>query len=143
MSKFNKNDKITRSSGDAKWARIGFKAVVLDDNMYLDALGEVNEIIDDYWELATPKWTIYNNTLPWSDLNDKQKCKMLLAGYEKIKFTCNKLDVYGPLAFNNKSGIYQSVKPASTMAELFVADIAGCTWNDLAPTVIAKGWVKL
>jgi hypothetical protein len=52
MNKFKEGDGIVRASMDARWARIGFKATVLCGNMYLDALGKINEIIDDYWELA-------------------------------------------------------------------------------------------
>jgi hypothetical protein len=52
MNKFKEGDGIVRASMDARWARIGFKATVLCGNMYLDALGKINDIIDDYWELA-------------------------------------------------------------------------------------------
>jgi hypothetical protein len=143
MSKFNKNDKITRSSMDARWARIGFKAVVLDGNMYLDALGEVNEIIDDYWELATPKWTIYNNTLPWSDLSDKQKGKLLLAQNNKLKF--EDFTSSGPTMPFSKKWVYVVEKPEPTTAELFFTD-----WHEtdvhlvkeFSEYMIGKGWVK-
>jgi hypothetical protein len=128
---------------DARWARIGFKAVVLDGNMYLDALGEVNEIIDDYWELATPKWTIYNNTLPWSDLSDKQKGKLLLAQNNKLKF--EDFTSSGPTMPFSKKWVYVVEKPEPTTAELFFTD-----WHEtdvhlvkeFSEYMIGKGWVK-
>jgi hypothetical protein len=146
MSKFNKNDKITRSSMDAKWARIGFKAVVLDGNMYLDALGEVNEIIDDYWELATPKWTIYNNTLPWSDLSDKQKGKMLLANNQGITICIDGYIKDRPYFMMDNSKYKaikkEPVKPEPTMETVFAND----WFNECGQSpknMVAKGWVKL
>jgi hypothetical protein len=96
-----------------------------------------------------PKWSIYNNTLPWSELSDKQKGKLLLASHSKIKFNCNKLDVWGDAAFNNINGIYtaqyiEPVKPEPTMEEMFKKD-----WHDLLfvdgkfeQQIIARGWKK-
>jgi hypothetical protein len=93
-------------------------------------------------QLLKPKWTIYNNTLPWSDLSDKQKGKMLLAAHKGIGFGGTDKPT-----FNNQHYPYQAkeVKPEPTMAELFVID-----WHetdvhllkDFSEHMIAKGWVK-
>jgi hypothetical protein len=96
------------------------------------------------------KWSIYNNTQPWSELSDKQKGKLLLAAHAKIRFTCNKLDVFGDVAFNNKGGIYNAqyielVKPEPTMEELFDADSESFDFRgsgDFPEYMIAKGWTK-
>jgi hypothetical protein len=97
-------------------------------------------------ELVKPKWTIYNNTQPWSQLSDKQKGKLLLASHSKIKFTCNKVYVSWDVAFNNKGGIYialEPVKPEPTMAELFKKDWYDCFCDeDKYEQMIAKGWNK-
>ena len=90
------------------------------------------------------KWTIYNNTLPWLSLSNKQKGKILLAHNEGLQI--KKVNMkYDTRLFKNRDAVYQvinTVKPEPTMEELFMIDIMGCTWNDLASTIIAKGWVK-
>jgi hypothetical protein len=110
--------------------------------------GNNNPTIVTYTEmmqLLKPKWTIYNNTLPWSELSDKQKGKMLLAQNNKLKF--ESFTSSGPTMPFSKGWVYvvekpEPVKPEPTMEELFMVDTMGCTWNDLASTIIAKGWVK-
>jgi hypothetical protein len=100
--------------------------------------------------MSNTKWTIYNNTLPWSDLSDKQKGKLLLAAHAKIRFTCNELDVFGDVAFNNEGVIYKAqyikpVKPEPTMAELFKDDWFECLSSgrgEQHEKMILKGWVK-
>jgi hypothetical protein len=97
-------------------------------------------------ELCKPKWTIYNNTLPWSDLSDKQKGKLLLSAHNNNAVHVDATYINNP-SFDDNEGVYcavnpKPVKPDPTMAELFMVDTMGCTWNDLASTIITKGWVK-
>jgi hypothetical protein len=98
-----------------------------------------------------PKWTIYNNTLPWSELSDKQKGQFLLASHEGVRMSYLGVLLESP---SFKSGelvntsVYiarELVKSEPTMAELFVSD-----WKeqeniykkDVAEYMIAKGWKK-
>jgi hypothetical protein len=95
------------------------------------------------------KWSIYNNTLPWSQLSDKQKGKLLLAGHNGITISMRSVIFFKP-AFDDGSAIYKAIKPETvkpepTMAELLTLDILSCSGflrphdvNDL----IAKGWTK-
>jgi hypothetical protein len=119
---------------------------------FVKMVGELN-IMCCWHNLANikhaEKWSIYNNTLPWSQLSDKQKGKLLLAAHAKIRFTCNKLDVFGDVAFNNKGGIYNAqyielVKPEPTMEELFLIDWKDClcVGGKQEQKMIAKGWTK-
>ncbi len=154
MRKFKVGDEILRVSTKTGWAHIGYTAIVLEGYQYLGKDFCVKRIFDHQWELvqeaAKPKWTIYNNTLPWSELSDKQKGKLLLASHSKIKFTCNKVYISWDVAFNNEGGIYNAqyielVKPAPTMAELFESDWRICsasgTYN-MWSKMIDKGWKK-
>jgi hypothetical protein len=150
MSKFNIGDKIVRISDFNKSTTPeGYITYVMKGDKYIAKDYSVKFIHDFLWELVPQdiktKWSIYNNTLPWSKLSDKQKGKLLLASHSKIKFTCNKVYVSWDVAFNNEGGIYNAqyielVKPEPTMAELFVAD-----WFDgglSSDNMIAKGWTK-
>jgi hypothetical protein len=130
MRKFKVGDEIVRVDTKASWAHIGYTAAVLEGYQYLGKDFCVKRIFDHQWELvqeaAKSKWTIYNNTLPWSDLSDKKKGKLMVAAHAKIRFTCNKLDVFGDVAFNEEGGIYKAqyiepVKPEPTMEEKFNA----------------------
>jgi hypothetical protein len=92
------------------------------------------------------KWTIYNNTLPWSELSDKQKGKMLLANHSGIEIKgVGILSLQKPVKFNVDTFIYFAKKPERTMAELFALDIMSSsgflTTHDIND-LIAKGWVK-
>jgi hypothetical protein len=150
MRKFKVGDEIVRVSVDTSWAHIGYKATVLENYEYLCKDGEYTPINDGQWELVKPKWTIYNNDKAWQDLSDKQKGKLLLAAHAKIIFTCNELDVYGDVQFNNEGAIYKAikpepVKPKPTMAELFMADVSECNTGllkHIPEPMIAKGWTK-
>ena len=112
------------------------------------------------WKTINPKWTIYNNTLPWSELSDKQKGKLLVANVEDIPI-CRVVKAWlGQDAFINnvKIGNYdvyiyraqpKPVKPEPTMAELFIDDYRKCTVSyafsngaAVATQMISKGWVK-
>jgi hypothetical protein len=100
-------------------------------------------------EIAKPKWTIYNNTLPWSDLSDKQKGKMLLGDHEGIKFTIDNV-AFIRVGFVGENSVYKAqyiepVKPEPTMAELFMADLSECNTGllkHIPEPMIAKGWTK-
>ncbi len=154
MNKFKVGDEIVRVNTKASWAHIGYTATVLEGHQYLGKDFCVKRIFDHQWELvqeaAKPKWTIYNNTLPWSQLSDKKKGKLLLAAHAKIRFTCDKLDVFGDVAFNNEGGIYNAqyielVKPEPTMAVLFNSDSVDFDFRrstDFPEYMIAKGWTK-
>jgi hypothetical protein len=142
MSKFKVGNEIVCIKSPPCGAEVGFKAIVDDGYCYETPSGERKAVFNDYWELAKPKWTIYNNTLPWSDLSDKQKGKMLLADHNGKSFGGTHKTV-----FNNPCHPYQA-KPEPTMAELFLADwgdIAGVEMDgyfNFAGKIIAKGWVK-
>jgi hypothetical protein len=110
----------------------------------LDGLSD-GWINDEDVKLVVPKWSIYNNDLPWKKLSNKQKGKMLLAAHEKVPFCgCgNELPI-----FNLDSQVYVAIKPEPvkpTMAELFVSD-----WTEqdsfykinVANHMITKGWTK-
>jgi hypothetical protein len=103
-----------------------------------------------------PKWSIYNNTLPWEDLSDKQKGKLLLANINDVAICMVVKSLRGDDTFINNVKIDNSsvcvyraqpkpVKLEPTMAELFVLD-----WEeqksfykkDVAEHMIAKGWKK-
>jgi hypothetical protein len=100
------------------------------------------------WKTINPKWTIYNNTLPWSELSDKQKGKMLLARHCENLFTSNHTDIACYPKFSGLETTYQAVepvKPEPTMAELFEIDwksIPQCDGWEEINSMIAKGWVK-
>ena len=154
MNKFKAGDEIVRTKMNSEWAPMGFKSVVfnkVDDesSYYLDVRGDSQYVVDKNWELAKPKWTIYNNTLPWPQLSDKQKGKLLLAAHAKIRFTCNEIDIFGDVAFNNEGVIYKAqyiepVKPEPTMEEVFESDWYDCSQitGDCAGQMIDKGWNK-
>ena len=98
-------------------------------------------------ELAAPRWSIYNNDLPWEKLSDKQKGKLLLAAHSGVKFEGV---VRNPPTFDCEKSPYtaikpEPVKPEPTMAELFVADWPAHDTGILdicADKMIAKGWNK-
>tara|TARA_R110000822_G_scaffold122911_2_gene257204 strand:- start:7 stop:516 length:510 start_codon:yes stop_codon:yes gene_type:complete len=100
--------------------------------------------------VLAPKWSIYNNDLPWEKLSNKQKGKLLLAAHAKMKFTCNNLDIYGDVCFNYNYAVYKAikpepVKPEPTMAELFDADADSFDFRrslEFPEFMIAKGWNK-
>jgi hypothetical protein len=154
MSKFKVGDDV-KVIGLSKLLHPGVKigdvrtvTATCSNGVQLDGFSD-GWVYDIHIETLKPKWSIYNNTLPWSQLSDKQKGKMLLARNSKIKFTCNKVYVSWDVAFNNEGGIYKAqyiepVKPEPTMTQLFVKD-----WNEVcdntiigANKMIARGWTK-
>jgi hypothetical protein len=147
MSKFKVGDKIIRTSQGTCWAPIGYKTTVLEGYKYKDKNSSIlTDIVESIWELAKVKWTIYNNTLPWSELSDKQKGKMLLARHCENLFTSNHTDIACYPKFSCLETTYQAVKPVkpeSTMEELFKGDWYDCLANGgKYEQMIAKGWVK-
>jgi hypothetical protein len=125
---------------------------------FVKMVGELN-IMCCWHNLANikhaEKWSIYNNTLPWSQLSDKQKGKLLLANINDIAICMVAKSLRGDETFINNVEIdkgdvcvYRAqpkpVKPEPTMAELFKKD-----WRDLLcvdgkfeQQMIAKGWTK-
>jgi hypothetical protein len=153
--------------------KVGHKIVVLARNSTLNNEIKINDIrtvtdtqsdgveldsIADGWvhdvdiELASkiikPKWTIYNNKLPWSELSDKQKGKLLLAGHNGITISMKNGIFFKP-AFDDGSAIYKAIKPETakpepTMAELFLIDWQDClcVGGKQEQNMISKGWTK-
>jgi hypothetical protein len=154
MNKFKVGDKIVRVNVDTNWAPLGYKTTVLESYEYMGADSEVTPINDCNWEIAKPKWTIYNNTLPWSELSDKQKGKLLLAKLNGIALCIVVKSLQGGDTFIDNIGIIHSrgqcvyraqpepIKPELTMETVFAND----WFNECGQSpknMIAKGWVKL
>jgi hypothetical protein len=157
MSKFKVGDEIVRINNLRHDIKIGFKTIVEPHYYYMAPTGEFIKIIDKNWKLSKPKWTIYNNTLPWSDLSDKQKGKLLLAKLNGIALCIVVKSLQGGDTFIDNIGIIHSrgqcvyraqlepVKPEPTTAELFFTD-----WHEtdvhlvkeFSEYMIGKGWVK-
>jgi hypothetical protein len=151
MNKFKAGNEIVRINNLRDDIKIGFKTIVRAGYCYKTPLGQLVDIIDRNWELANPKWTIYNNTLPWSELSDKQKGKLLLAGNEGVEMTLDG-DIVNDAAFKCKKGVYKAikpepvkpepVKPESKMANLLMVDLSQCQDGDLISHLINRGWTK-
>jgi hypothetical protein len=99
------------------------------------------------------KWSIYNNTLPWSELSDKQKGKLLLANINDVAICMVAKSLRGDETFINNVEIdkgdvcvYRAqpkpVKPEPTMEELFHSDFYDLKAGSVAIQMIAKGWTK-
>ncbi|MFQ3208774.1 MAG: hypothetical protein ACI9HU_000253 [Colwellia sp.] len=162
MSKFKVGDRIritvNPSENCNSLLRVGDVGII--DKFYLNAAGEEVSasmacdlrVIGCFHklgsiELAKPKWTIYNNTLPWSDLSDKQKGKLLLSAHNNNNsIKLDEVIIYSPSFDDDGLGVYQAVepvKPEPTMAKLFAVDYHECPEAcDLPEFMIAKGWVK-
>jgi hypothetical protein len=157
MRKFNVGEEVKVVEITLAYAgnlKVGDTAIIkkfqLNKNRFVMLVGDdsnaycwhdVNNI-----EIAKPKWTIYNNTLPWSQLSDNQKGKMLLAAHQKMLFIGAGLQVTGVALNNAVYKVEEVAKPEPTMAELFLVD-----WQDTVGTempehfadkIIAKGWTK-
>ena len=163
MSKFKAGDEIVivkKTRGYVGNLKVGDTAVV--DELYFNPISKVKtsarmlcdknkeccfHLLENI-ELLKPKWTIYNNTLQWSELSDKQKGKMLLARYRENLFTSNHTAYAGYADFSCSETIYKAVepvKPEPTMAELFDADANSFDFRrsfDFPEFMITKGWVK-
>ena len=152
MRKFKVGDEILRVSTKTGWAHIGYTAIVLEGYQYLGKDFCIKNIAEHQWELlqkaAKPKWSIYNNTLPWSQLSDKQKGKLLLAAHNDTTISVGNIGIIFKPAFDDGDTIYialEPVKPEPTMAELFTSDwkeFSTGLLSELAPKMIAEGWTK-
>jgi hypothetical protein len=154
MSRFKVGNEVKvigiNSTSNAK-IKIGDTRVVTDicsSGVELDSI-EFGWVHDYDVELVNPKWTIYNNTLPWKELSDEQKGKMLLAAHGKVLFKIGKSGVIlDSVGFSTSHTVYQAVetvKPEPTMAELFDADADSFDFRrskDFPEYMIDKGWVK-
>ena len=148
MSKFKEGDEIVRINDLRTDIKIGFKTVVRNGYCYKTPTGELVSIINKNWELVKPKWSIYNNTLPWSQLSDKQKGKLLLGRHTKLRFTVGSYD-FDNVLFDDVGLVYKAIKPEPpnpepTMAELFLIDWHDClcVGGKQEQKMIAKGWTK-
>ena len=157
MSKFNAGDKIVRVNKDSPWAPIGYETTVLKNGKYKDSDSSCKTgIVDEWWELVAPKWSRYNNDLPWEKLSNKKKGEFLLAELDgspmniiakspsggDLFIRCEKIN-------SSESVVYRArpepVKPAPTMEELFIADWKDRLMGNLeesAEHMIDKGWTK-
>jgi hypothetical protein len=144
MRKFKVGDEIVRVSVETSWAHIGYKSTVLENYVYLCKDGEYTPINDGQWELAKPKWTIYNNAIPWGKLTNVKKGEMLLANHSGIEIKgVGFLSITQPVIFDCEHIAYFAVKPEPTMEDLFNADCSESnTRFSLAKQMIAKGWNK-
>ena len=104
-------------------------------------------VYDIHIETLKTKWSIYNNTLPWSQLSDKQKGKLLLAAHNDTTISVGNIGIIFKPAFDDGDTIYialEPVKPEPTMAELFLIDWQDClcVGGKQEQKMIAKGWTK-
>ena len=147
MNEFKAGNEVVRVKQGVDWAPLGYKTTVLKHNKFKDKDGNYRSgIFKDHWDMVKPKWSIYNNDLPWEKLSNKQKGKLLLAAHGRVKFK----NVYHKTPkFDCEGKVYtaikpEPVKPPPTMEELFMADWKECGvgLEYLAPYMIAKGWNK-
>jgi hypothetical protein len=157
MSEFNKGDRVlvnSRNPTASKLIQIGDIRTVTDtcvdmvrlDNILTGWLFHSN--IELVPEDIKPKWSIYNNTLPWGRLTNVKKGELLVADNNGIRFHC--FSANGRPKFNICNEVYTAVepkpvKPEPTMAELFDGDWKECFLGDPATfneRMIAKGWTK-
>jgi hypothetical protein len=154
MSKFKTGDEVKAISTSFGWGAveagdIGVVKVALGIELRVDFADHKDwSCYEKDLELVKPKWSIYNNTLPWSQLSDKQKGKLLVADNNGL--------IFNGLTFNNRpqfiyyNAVYtvtkpEPVKPEPTMAEMFVSDWSeqkSIYKKDVADYMIAKGWSK-
>ena len=162
MSEFKAGDKIiiteNPTSNCKSKLKVGDTAKI--DSFYFDNLGQkvsAKMTCDAHKigcffnlskiKLANPKWSIYNNDLPWEKLSNKQKGKLLLAAHSGVKFFKFK-DVKPEFLWDRHVYVAikpEPVKPEPTMAELFIADWPARDTGILdvcADKMIAKGWAK-
>ena len=135
--RLNGCDERIKNGGIHKITGGGDELYCLDDMV----LGLVHS---DMIKLASPKWSIYTNDIPWCDLSDKQKGKLLLAGHAGLEF---RLDGRGnPLqypAFKGNTTVYKAVKPTpepEPIEDIFIKD-----WFEQSKNVnmmISLGWTK-
>ena len=107
---------------------------------YFKLTGESRE--DYEKELNMEEWTIYNNEKVWKDLSDEQKGALLLAQHEGMDITSNGKKAITDFSFN--SNVYQAIKPAPELWEVFEKDWGECVagGDSVGKQMIAKGWKK-
>ena len=158
MNEFKVGDEVVinlLTGGYSGKLKVGSVAIIGEFSTklpFVKMVGELN-IMCCWHNLANikhaEKWSIYNNTLPWSELSDKQKGKLLLGRHTKLRFTVGSYD-FDNVLFDDASLIYKAIKPEQvkpepTMAELFTSDwkeFSTGLLSELAPQMIAKGWTK-
>lgn len=93
------------------------------------------------------EWTIYNNDLPFGELTDEQKGKLMVASLSCAICT----SVNGDLKSVEKPSwhkdvTYRAKQPEPSMVDKFIADVpAGLDWREVelaALHMINEGWVK-
>jgi hypothetical protein len=154
MSKFKVDDEVEAVSESFEWGLVkagdlGVVKSLRGDEYFVRFPNQSTwRCYEKDLKLVKPKWSIYNNTLPWSELSDKQKGKMLLGDHKGIKFTIDNV-AFTRVGFIGDNSIYKAqyiepVKPEPTMTQLFVKD-----WNEVcdntisgADRMIARGWNK-
>jgi hypothetical protein len=111
---------------------------IFSDDFCLDDLND-GLITKDYVKLID-KWTIYNNTLPWSELSDKQKGKMLLAAHSNVLFKIKDGMVLDKVKFMQDTTTYCAIVVEEDLVELFKIDWfnGGQSPDDM----INKGWAR-
>jgi hypothetical protein len=157
MSKFKEGDNVIISevtnsySGKLKLGSLAVIGQFNDNCTFARMIGELN-IMCGWHDLNNikhaEKWTIYNNTKPWSELSDKQKGKLLVADNRGLIFNGFTIKIRPSFSYYNS--VYavtnpDTVKPEPTMAELFDRDWKECFLGDPATfneRMIAKGWTK-
>jgi hypothetical protein len=164
MSKFKAGDRIRITANPSEncksMLRVGDIGII--DGFYLNGAGEEvsasmtcdSHVIGCFHnlgsiELLKPKWTIYNNTLPWSELSDKQKGKLLLARHQDVEIILEGDTGYYAW-FHREQGVYKAIKPEPVKPELTMAELFVIDWHetdvhllkDFSEHMIAKGWVK-
>ena len=155
MKGFKVGDKVVinlLTGGYSGKLKVGSVAIIGEftiDRRSARMVGELN-IIRGWHNLAkikhAEKWSIYNNTLPWSELSDKQKGRMLLGDHKGIKFTIDNV-AFTRVGFIGDNSVYKAqyiepVKPEPTMEELFHSDFYDLKAGSVAIQMIAKGWTK-
>jgi hypothetical protein len=157
MSKFKVGNKIvvnarTRTLNNE--IKIGDIRTVTDtqsNGVQLDSIadGWVHDVdIELASKIIKPKWSIYNNTLPWSKLSDKKKRRLLLANNNGLIF--NGFTINSRPNFSYYNSVHavrkcESVEPEPTMAELFDADAGSFDFRgsvEFPEHMISKGWSK-
>ena len=162
MSKFKVGDEVEAVSESFTWGyvKVGDLGVVTDKYEEQLIVDFPNQSLwychEKDLKLVKDKWSIYNNTLPWSELSDKQKGKILVANINDVAICMVAKSLIGDVTFINNVEIdkgdvcvYRAqpkpVKPEPTMAELFTSDwkeFSTGLLSELAPQMIAKGWTK-
>jgi hypothetical protein len=97
----------------------------------------------DMLKLA-PKWSIYINTLPWKNLSDKQKGKMLLGNHSGVMFTANNVSLSNT-RFIAADTVYRAIKPAKLAKPTMETVFSNDWFNECGQSpknMVAIGWSK-